>query len=132
LRQTLTDVRDSLKFLTKDLPRPAEAGAAPEARASQDGALPGTGARAGAAAAVPGEVRSRQDALDAVRKARDYLRQSEPHSPLPYLLDQALRWGETPLHKLVAELIPDPTALAAFQVRTGMASAPGQEQATPS
>ncbi len=133
LRQTLTDVRDSLKFLTKDLARPAEAGAAPDARASQDGALPGAVARAaGAAAAVPGEVRSRQDALDAVRKARDYLRQSEPHSPLPYLLDQALRWGETPLHVLVAELIPDPTALAAFQVRTGMASAPGQEQATPS
>ena len=132
LRQTLTEVLDSLRFLTKDLPRPVQAEPTSSASAPQDGAATASRAAAATQPAVPGEVRSREDALDAVRRARDYLRRSEPHSPLPYLLDQALRWGETPLHVLVSELIPDPTALAAFQMRTGMATPAGQGQANPS
>jgi type VI secretion system protein ImpA len=125
VRQALSEVRDCLRFLTKDLPRPVEVGAAPGDAQAQDSKE--SRAQSSAPAAEPGVVRSRQDALDAVRKARDYWRQTEPHSPLPYLLDQALRWGQTPLHLLVPELIPDAAALAAFQLRTGMVTPAGQE-----
>jgi type VI secretion system protein ImpA len=57
---------------------------------------------------------------------RDFFRQTEPHSPLSYLVDQALRWSQMPLHLLVRELISDPSALAGFQMRTGVPAAPEQ------
>jgi type VI secretion system protein ImpA len=120
IRAALEDVLDCLRFLTKDLTRPSAAG---EASSAADSAS-GGGAPAAAAASVPGEVRTRQDALEALRRTRDWFRKTEPHSPISYMLDQSMRWAQTPLHLLVNELIPDPSALAAFQVRTGMSASP--------
>lgn len=130
IRQGLQDVVDCMRFLTKDMARPAsdEPSAASEAE-SADGAAAQPGAQA--APSVPGEIRTRQDALEAIRRVRDFFRQTEPHSPLPYVLDQAMRWAQTPLHVLVTELIPDPSALNAFQLRTGMAAAPSGSAETP-
>ena len=39
-----------------------------------------------------------------------FFRQTEPHSPIPYTLEQTVRWGRMPLPDLLAELIPDSNA----------------------
>jgi type VI secretion system protein ImpA len=81
-------------------------------------------------ASPPGVIATREDALDAIRRVRDYFRRTEPHSPLSYVLDQALRWSQMPLHALVGELIADPSALAHFQLRTGINTGPDTEQSS--
>ena len=43
-----------------------------------------------------------------LQEIAEYFRRTEPHSPIPYSLEQAVRWGRTPLPELLEELIPDP------------------------
>jgi type VI secretion system protein ImpA len=56
------------------------------------------------------EIASRDQALCVLELIATYFRQTEPHSPIPYALEQAVRWGRTPLPSLLAELIPDDSA----------------------
>jgi type VI secretion system protein ImpA len=95
--------------------------------AATDGAAPAASTRA-AGASQPGVVATRADAVEAMRKVRDFFRQTEPHSPLSYLVDQALRWSQMPLHMLVRELITDESALHHFQMRTGVQTNDEQAQ----
>jgi type VI secretion system protein ImpA len=60
--------------------------------------------RVSAATSVP----SREHALIMLQEIAEYFRRTEPHSPIAYTLEQAVRWGRTPLPKLLEELIPDP------------------------
>ena len=60
-----------------------------------------------AATKTDGQLRSRDDALALVLKVADYFRRTEPHSPVTFALEQAVRWGRMPLPVLLAELIPD-------------------------
>jgi type VI secretion system protein ImpA len=53
-------------------------------------------------------VPSREHALIMLQEIAEFFRRTEPHSPLAYSLEQAVRWGRTPLPKLLEELIPDP------------------------
>ena len=53
-------------------------------------------------------VPSREHALIMLQEIAEFFRRTEPHSPLAYTLEQAVRWGRTPLPKLLEELIPDP------------------------
>jgi type VI secretion system protein ImpA len=52
-------------------------------------------------------VRNREDALNAVLKLADYFRRTEPHSLVPFALEQSVRWARLPLPELMLELIPD-------------------------
>jgi type VI secretion system protein ImpA len=126
IRQALQDVLDCLSYLTKDLARPQGS----DHGAAAVGGEGEAGASGRAAPAAPGVIASRRDAVESMQRVRDYFRQTEPHSPLSYLLDQALRWSQLPLHVLAAELIPDPSALASFQVRTGIPSNSPSDQRT--
>jgi Uncharacterized protein conserved in bacteria len=40
-----------------------------------------------------------------IKQVADYLQRTEPHSPVPYLLQRAFVWGNTPLPELLNELI---------------------------
>ncbi|MGL5094640.1 MAG: type VI secretion system protein TssA, partial [Planctomycetia bacterium] len=54
-----------------------------------------------------GALRSREDALRALQQIADYMRRTEPHSPVSYAVDQAVRWGRMPLPELLQELVDD-------------------------
>jgi type VI secretion system protein ImpA len=77
-----------------------------------DGA--GAGAAAGAGGARGGggggPLQSREDAFRLLESVADYFRRTEPHSPLSYSLEQAVRWGRMPLPDLLAEIVPDAAA----------------------
>ncbi len=55
-------------------------------------------------------VRTREDAFRALLQVADYFKRTEPHSPVAYTLEQAVRWGRMPLPDLLTELIPEQTA----------------------
>ena len=55
-------------------------------------------------------VRTREDAFRALLQVADYFKRTEPHSPVAYSLEQAVRWGRMPLPELLTELIPEQAA----------------------
>lgn len=48
-------------------------------------------------------IAGRDQAFQQLLEVASFFRQSEPHSPVPYLLELAVRWGRTPLHSLLTE-----------------------------
>lgn len=62
----------------------------------------------------------REEVLRSILKAANFFRQCEPHSPLPYLLERAVRWGKTPLPALWRELIEDEQAWNRLRHLTGI------------
>jgi type VI secretion system protein ImpA len=55
-------------------------------------------------------VRTREDAFRALLQVAEYFKRTEPHSPVAYALEQAVRWGRMPLPDLLTELIPEQSA----------------------
>ena len=62
--------------------------------------------------------------LIALKAVADFFRRSEPHSPLPFALEQAVRWGQMPLPQLLRELIPDEGARHNLFKLTGIPEEP--------
>jgi type VI secretion system protein ImpA len=59
---------------------------------------------------VSSRVQTREDAFRLLLQVADFFKRTEPHSPVAYALEQAVRWGKMPLPKLWAELVPDDAA----------------------
>src|SRR5690606_31723707 len=107
LRSVLQECLDCAEsFLRQLVP---SAGEQPSADSGQAGAGETTtaGSATSGAAAPTGPLRSREDAFRLLLQVADYFRRSEPHSPLSYSLEQAVRWGRQPLPDLLRELISD-------------------------
>ena len=87
-----------------------ESASAAEA-AAEGAAEPGAPAAPGQAQgpAVPGQIRSREEAFEALGRVSEFFRRTEPQSPISYTLDEILRRGRMPLTDLLAELMPDET-----------------------
>lgn len=83
-------------------------------------ASPAVSAGSSAAGSVSGPVRSRQEALKKLREVADYFRQTEPHSPVSYLVQRAVKWGEMPLELWLAEVIKDTTVLSDLRETLGI------------
>lgn len=49
----------------------------------------------------------REEALQMLLHIADFFRRREPQSPMPYILERAVRWGRMDLHQLLIELIDD-------------------------
>lgn len=107
-----TAVRDLLSSIIDAATRfaPAEVAAAADAGgdAEQGGAAVAgggggfSGITAGAAAGA-----TREDALRALGEIANYFRRTEPHSPLSYTLDEAVRRGRMSWPDLLAEVVGD-------------------------
>ena len=52
-------------------------------------------------------ISSRDEAFRALMKVSDFFKSTEPHSPISYNLEQAVKWGHMSLPDLLKELIPD-------------------------
>jgi type VI secretion system protein ImpA len=52
-------------------------------------------------------VRTREDAFRALLQVADYFKRTEPHSPVAYALEQAVRWGRMSLPELLTELVSE-------------------------
>lgn len=57
-----------------------------------------------AAINIAGQIQNRDHAFHELRKLADYFKQTEPHSPVPFLLERAIRWGYLSLPELLQEM----------------------------
>ncbi len=69
-----------------------------------------------------GEILNRDHAFAELRRIADFFRKTEPHSPVAFLLERAIRWGYMPLPELLTELMGEQNSNALTQVNqlTGM------------
>ena len=54
-----------------------------------------------------GVIQSREDAIASLVRVASFFRKTEPHSPVSYALEQAVRWGKMPLPELLTDLVQD-------------------------
>ena len=50
---------------------------------------------------------TRSEALQQLREVAAFFRQTEPHSPVAYLAEKAVKWGDMPLHQWLQEVVKD-------------------------
>jgi type VI secretion system protein ImpA len=97
-----------LGAVTRYAPAEADAPAAEAETAAPAETNEAPGAPPGRAAAS--KVPTREDMLRELVTIAEFFRRTEPHSPLAYTLDEAVRRGRMSWPELLAEIVPDETA----------------------
>lgn len=82
-------------------------GAGPAAAAGGQAAAAGGGQ---AAPVVAGPIGNRKQAFDRLKEVADFLRKTEPHSPVSYLVNRAVKWGNMTLEDVLIELVKNTDA----------------------
>jgi type VI secretion system protein ImpA len=69
---------------------------------------------------VPFAPQDRSDALNRLAAVADFFRQTEPHSPVSYLVQRAVQWGQMPLEEWLKDVISDDAVLARVRETLGL------------
>ncbi len=118
LKTALDQVHDQAKQILADkrAEEPDEVGFEDDAGVNEDGtpAAPGTGS---------GAVMGRTEALRRLNDIATFFKQTEPHSPVSYLVQRAVKWGNMPLDGWLQEVIKDPSVLYQLKETLGVSAA---------
>ncbi|GAC1346833.1 MAG: type VI secretion system protein TssA [Acetobacteraceae bacterium] len=126
-------VRDILQVMAAAANRfapPEETAAAGSEPAAVNGATvaEAPGGRPGAPADVlAAAIAGREQALRQLGEVAAWFRRTEPHSPLSYTLDDAVRRGRMSLPELLAEVMPDEAGRVALLTTLGIRPPPPEE-----
>ncbi|MEY4588685.1 MAG: hypothetical protein RL497_761, partial [Pseudomonadota bacterium] len=91
-----------------------------EAQNTLDGVPSATTTPASPAQTVSRALANREQAFKQLTEIAEFFRKTEPHSPVSYMLEKAVRWGNMPLHELMQELINDETTRNRYSELTGV------------
>jgi type VI secretion system protein ImpA len=83
------------------------------------------GAEGGPGRVASGAINSRRDALNRLNDIAEFFKRTEPHSPVAYLVQRAVKWGDMPLDMWLQEVVKDPGVL--YQLRETLGVMPGTE-----
>lgn len=103
LREAMDAIAEMVKRVAGPLAEEPVEDAAGEAGAEEGAATPG--GRPGTAR--PGSFETREQAFAMLLAVAKFFRDREPHSPLSYTLEDAVRRGRLPLPELLSELLGD-------------------------
>lgn len=70
-------------------------------------------------AVATGAIQSRQDALKRLDDVAAYFRKNEPHSPISYLVQRAVKWGNMPLEVWLQDVIQDESVISQIRQTLG-------------
>jgi type VI secretion system protein ImpA len=121
LRTALEASRDVVTRISAHLLEAKEGEDGPGAdapAANQASATPG-GTGKGDGVAV-GQVRNREEAFQGLLRVAEFFKRTEPHSPVSYALEQAVRWGRMSLPDLLKELVPEEAVREQMFKRVGI------------
>ena len=111
IRNALKRVKEILGFLTKDVLLSSEETVDEDDAAAGDDQGEATNVSKPKTASIDNVgINSRDEAFRALLKVSDFFKRTEPHSPISYNLNQAVKWGRMSLPELLGELIPDERA----------------------
>ena len=103
IRNAISGCRDVLQSVAKDVLQTVVEEEDALDSLDSDGVTNAALAERGA----PRKVMTRDDAFRTLLQVAEFFRKTEPHTPISFLLEQAVRWGKMPLPELLVELIPD-------------------------
>jgi len=129
LKKTLENIRQVIDKVVKEK-RIAE----PDAVEAADSALEGeagaeesgspAGGYGGSLGGTAGAIRGRVEALRRLGEVAEYFQKTEPHSPVAYLVQRAVKWGQMPLDKWLQEVIKDSNVLEHLRETLGINANP--------
>lgn len=124
LRQAVNDCAELVNRIARDKGLiGVEEAAQEDGEAGEGGAA---GSAGGAGGAGKGPLQSRADALRRLGEVAEYFRRTEPHSPVAYLVDRAVRWGNMTLDQWLAEMIKDESMLGGLRETLGIVPPPAE------
>jgi len=125
-KEALSQAIHEIDRLARDAGALSSTSAAGEhtAASTDQGDTQGTPDHAGGAViTATGPLRSRAQALAQLREVAVYFRRTEPHSPVAYLAEKAVKWGDMPLHEWLRQVVKDQGAMAHLQELLGIEEA---------
>jgi type VI secretion system protein ImpA len=104
IRNTIEAIENLAKELSGPVLGAASAGGGGDENMENDGG--------GAGASRPvGKISTREQAFKTLLDVAQFFRNTEPHSPLPYQLEQAVKWGRMSLPDLLSELLQEDSSV---------------------
>lgn len=91
----------------------------PVSVAGADEISPAAPAHGGAMRCIP---LTREEAFNMLNGIAQFFKQSEPHSPVPYLIERAVKWGHMPLESWLKDVIKDEKVVDGIRDVLGTAS----------
>lgn len=123
LKRTLEEVASLVERLVREkrMLEPEQVVVESAAAHSPDQA-PQRGTAASRLQCSAGPIQSRADALQRLEEVTAYFRQAEPHSPVAYLVERAIRWGKMPLELWLKEVVKERQVLDQLRDTLGLES----------
>lgn len=122
LKKSLDDIEAQVKGLL-NMKRAEEPD---EVLDESDEAADGEGGAVGGPGRVAtGAINSRRDALNRLNDIAEFFKRTEPHSPVAYLVQRAVKWGDMPLDVWLQEVVKDQGVL--YQLRETLGFMPDTE-----
>lgn len=115
LKKALDDVQSQVKKFLEDK-RAEEPDEVTEEVIEEDAdGEGGAVVRVAGVATASGAIQNRQDALKRLADVATFFQKTEPHSPISYIIQRAVKWGNMPLEVWLQDVIKDETVI--FQIR---------------
>ncbi|WP_160149372.1 type VI secretion system protein TssA [Roseiconus lacunae] len=119
IRRALEALQQSFATLTRNLL--SDGGGEVAAGGSDEGSPTGIASPSAPSVDIAqAQVNNREDAFRMLMKASEFFRKTEPHSPVSYMLQQAVEFGRMDLPTLLQTLIRDDDVLKNFSERVGV------------
>jgi len=83
------------------------------------------------AGVATGAIANRKDALKRLNDIADFFQKTEPHSPISYIVQRAVKWGNMPLENWLQDVIKDETVLYQLRQTLGFNTAAGEGGSQP-
>jgi type VI secretion system protein ImpA len=122
IKKTLDAVRTLIENIVKEK-RLSEPYDGEDATVNDSEAQDGASENGQGVATSGGSIRARQDAFRRLTEVADYFRVHEPHSPVSYLVQRAIKWGQMPLELWLEDVIKDGGVLGNLRETLGLKSA---------
>jgi len=126
LKKALDEVHSQVKKLLEEK-RIEEPDAVFETADDEAGA-DGTDGADGRSGGVGGPVKNRQDALKRLAEIADFFQKTEPHSPVSYLVQRAVKWGHMGLDTWLQDVIKDNSIIEQVRQTLGFNTNDGAPQ----
>jgi type VI secretion system protein ImpA len=114
LKRSLDEVRTLVEKIVKEkrILEPDEVQASDVANSENAGST--------ATSMAVGPVHSRHEALQRLAEVARYFEVTEPHSPVAYLVQRAIKWGQMPLEVWLEDVIKDGSVLGQLKETLGI------------
>lgn len=81
-----------------------------------------SGAETASSSATSGPIHTRQEALRRLAEVAGFFRRTEPHSPVSYLVQRAINWGQMPLETWLQDVIKNDGVLDHLRETLGLST----------